>query len=135
MKTPEPIMASVPIKLAGKDRRLVFDFNAQAAFEEVTGVEVISLFDKKGRLKISSRFTRALLWCQLLHFDEAVQFDEFGRITQHPELSMQQVGKLITRDTLGEITNKTSEALILFFRPAKEKPAAEEVAQADPPGR
>lgn len=131
------IMQSVPLKLAGKDRRLVFDFNAQAVFEEVAGVELISLFDKKGRLKVSSRFTRALLWCQLLHFDEKVTFDEFGRIVEHPELSMQQVGKLINRDTLTEITNATSQAVILFFRPAKAKEAegAAEDAQADPQSR
>jgi hypothetical protein len=111
----------VPLELGGKARRLVFDFNAQAAFEEIAGITVLSLFDKQGRLKISSRYTRALLWSQLLHFDEKVQFDEFGRITEHPELSMQQVGSLISRDNLKEVNTSTAEALLLFFKPAKPK--------------
>jgi hypothetical protein len=130
----EHIVPSVPIELDGKQHRLVFDFNAQAVFEEATGVTVLSLFDKKGRLKISSRFTRALLWSQLLHFDEQVQFDEFGRIAEPPALSMQHIGKLITQQNLKEVNSKTAEALLLFFRPAKAKTEAE-TEEKNPPSR
>ena len=117
----ETIHPSVDLTLDEKVRKLVFDFNAQAVFEEITGSQIADLFDKKGRLKISSRFTRALLFCQLLHHDEKVRFDEFGRITDPPELTMQQVGRLITRDNLGEVHDKTTKALILFFKPAKKE--------------
>jgi hypothetical protein len=130
----EHIVPSVPIELDGKQHRLVFDFNAQAVFEEATGVTVLSLFDKKGRLKISSRFTRALLWSQLLHFDEQVQFDEFGRIAEPPALSMHHIGKLITQQNLKEVNSKTAEALLLFFRPAKARTEAE-TEEKNPPSR
>jgi hypothetical protein len=124
---------SVEITLDGKTYKLVFDFNAQAVFEEVTGTPLWDLFDKKGRLKISSRFTRALLFCQLLHHDPKVQFDDFGRITEPPQLSMRQVGNLITRDTMAEVQKKTAEALLLFFKPAKTEGEGEK--NADPPSR
>jgi len=115
----DSISPSVSLELGGQQRQLVFDFNAQAAFEKVTGIAVGDLFDRRGKLKIASRFTRALLWSQLLHFDKRVQFDEFGEIVAPPELSMQQVGALITRANLNEVTRKTAEALIAFYREPK----------------
>lgn len=128
------------LELGGEKLRLVFDFNAQAAFEEVTGLTIGDLFDKKGRLVIASRHTRALLWAQLLHFDKQVQFDEFGRITVPPRLSMHQVGKLITRDTYGEVTSKTRKALFDFFAKPSDGEKSEHgneggPKKANPPGR
>jgi hypothetical protein len=118
MSETHPMMPSVPIELDGRNFNLIFDFNAQCAFEEVTGTTVLSLFDKRGRLTISSRLTRALLWAQFLYDDEQISFDEFGRIVQQPELSMQAVGKM-------------REALLLFFKPGKKS----EEEPKNPPSR
>jgi len=141
MNTENQIIPFQEIELAGEKFRLVFDFNAQAAFEEVTGVTIGDLFDKRGRLVIASRFTRALLWAQLLHFDKQVQFDEFGRITVPPCFSMQQVGKMIVRGNFTEVTHKTREALLAFYANPKEKKGHGDVEggaknePANPPGR
>ena len=119
MSTENQIIPFQEIELAGEKLRLVFDFNAQAAFEEVTNVCIGDLYDGRGRLKIASRYTRALLWAQMLHFDPQVQFDEFGRITMPPRLTMRQVGALITPQNVVEVTNKTREGLLNFFSKPK----------------
>jgi hypothetical protein len=112
------ILPSVQIELGGKMRTLVMDFNAQAAFEEATG---LGIFHKK---VLSSRptplVTRALLWAELLHADEQVRFDEFGRMTEPPELSVTAVGKLITRQNVNEINQKIFKAFRLFFKEESE---------------
>jgi hypothetical protein len=118
--TPDPIVRSVPISLEGKEKRLVFDFNAQAAFEKVAGV---SVFDKKC-MRTSSKIVRALLWAELLHHDEQVQFDEFGEIVVPPEHSMMAVGRMITRKNLKEVNEKVFLAFNLFFK-REEDPAAD----------
>lgn len=129
------------IELGGEKLRLVFDFNAQAAFEEVTGVTIGDLFDKRGRLlNLSSRITRALLWAQLLHFDKQVQFDEFGRITVPPRLSMQQLGQFITSKNLSEVTHKTRDIFLAFYRTPKSDKKGDAVEggpnkEANPHGR
>jgi hypothetical protein len=114
MPASEPISPFETIVLGGRERRLVMDFNAQAAFEEATS---LSIFDKK---VLSSRpsplVTRAMLWAALLHEDEQVRFDEFGRITTPPELSVQAVGRLITPSNMREINKKLFKALNSFFR-------------------
>lgn len=114
MKTSDSIMPSESIVLAGRERRLVIDFNAQAAFEEATG---LSIFDKKVlRARPTPVVTRAMLWAALLHDDEQVRFDEFGHITDPPELSVTAVGKLITRHNINEINQKVFKAFQLFFK-------------------
>ncbi|HEY2361205.1 MAG TPA: hypothetical protein VGK36_08825 [Candidatus Angelobacter sp.] len=112
---------SVDLQIGDKAYRLVFDFNAQAIFEEITGATIDKLFAKKGNAVISSRYTRALLFSQLLHHDPAVQFDEFGRITVPPVLNMQQVGALITRGNMTEVHRKVVEAVVLFYKPAQKE--------------
>jgi hypothetical protein len=124
------VLPTVEIELGGKTRRLVFDFNAQAAFEKVTGV---SVFDNKA-MRTSSRIVRALLWAQLLHFDEDVSFDEFGEIVNPPELSLPAVGKLITKDNLKQVNRKVFEAFALFFKAAKKEDKQVDEAK-NPPSR
>jgi hypothetical protein len=123
------ILPSVSIELGGKTRRLVFDFNAQAVFEKVTG---ISVFDAKAT-RVSSRMVRAMLWAQLLHFDEQVRFDEYGEIVTSPEISLRQAGALVTIDTLREVQTKCLEAYNLFFKSAKKQEG--EKPQENPPSR
>src|ERR1043166_640154 len=116
------VLPSVEIELGGKPRRLVFDFNAQAAFEKVTGV---SVFDNKA-MRTSSRIVRALLWAELLHFDEKVSFDEFGEILTPPELGLNAVGSLITNANLREVNRKVLEAYGLFLKVATKEEKGEE---------
>jgi hypothetical protein len=111
---PDEIMPSESLMLGGRERRLVIDFNAQAAFEEATGV---SVFDKKvltGRP--SPRVVRAMVWAALLHDDAQVAFDEFGRMTNPPELTVTAVGKLITHANFTEVAKKAFKAFNLFFK-------------------
>lgn len=107
-------MPSVSLVLGERERRLVIDFNAQAAFEEATG---LSVFDKKVLTsRPSPRVVRAMVWAALLHDDEQVAFDEFGRITNPPELTVTAVGKLITRANFNEAGQKAFKAFQLFFK-------------------
>lgn len=132
MRTDNSILPAVEITLAGREHKLVFDFNAQAAFEKITGT---SIFDPKA-MRTSSRIVRALLWAELLHHDKQVKFDEFGEIVVPPELSLNQVGSLITAANLREVNKKVFEAYRLFFR--EEKPAEEsenERGDKNPPNR
>lgn len=115
----EQIQPFVSIELAGKKRILVIDFNAQASFEEATS---LSIFDKKVlRTRPTPLVTRALLWAALLHADEQVRFDEFGRMVEPPELTVMAVGKLITRHNINEVNEKVFKALRLFFKDEEEK--------------
>jgi hypothetical protein len=108
------ILPSVSIELGEKTRVLVIDFNAQAAFEEATG---LSVFDKKVlRSRPTPLVTRAMLWAALLHADEQVRFDDFGRMTEPPVLTVIAVGKLITRQNINEVNEKIFKAFRLFFK-------------------
>jgi hypothetical protein len=114
------ILPTVELELGGKIRVLVMDFNAQAAFEEATG---LNIFDKKVlRSRPTPLVTRALLWAELLHADEQVRFDEFGRMTEPPELTVTDVGKLITSRNVNEINQKIFKAFKLFFKEEESKP-------------
>lgn len=125
------ILPTVELELGGKTRRLVFDFNAQAAFEKVAGV---SVFDNKA-MRTSARIVRALLWSELLHFDPKVRFDEFGEIVEPPELGLNEVGKLITNKNLLEVNRKVFEAFSLFFKAEKKQQDEDSSATANPPSR
>jgi hypothetical protein len=118
------IQPSVSIELGGKTRILVIDFNAQAAFEEATG---LSIFDKKVlRPRPTPLVTRALLWAALLHADEQVRFDEFGRMTEPPELTVTAVGKLITHHNVNEVNRQVFKAFRFFFKDETESPKKKE---------
>jgi hypothetical protein len=115
----EQIQPSTTLELGGKTRILVIDFNAQAAFEEATG---LSVFDKKVLTnRPSPRIVRAMVWAALLHNDEQVAFDEFGRMTNPPELTVTAVGKLITHSNSIEAAKKSFKAFKNFFK--EESPA------------
>jgi hypothetical protein len=114
MTPSDKIMPSVSLELGGRQRSLVIDFNAQAAFEEATG---LSIFDKKVlTARPSPRVVRAMVWAALLHDDEQVRFDEFGRMTNPPELTVTAVGNLITRHNVNEAGQKAFKAFQLFFK-------------------
>lgn len=84
----------IPIEL-DRPRRLCFDFNAFAAYEEATGKNVLA-----GGLQEdlqSVRGVRALLWAALLHED--------------PELTQQQVGAMLHLGNVGEMTGRLRDAL------------------------
>jgi hypothetical protein len=124
------IVPTVEFEIGGKTYRLVFDFNAQAAFEKVTGV---SVFNNKA-MQPSARIVRALLWAELLHFDPKVRFDEFGEIVDPPELGLRDVGNLIKGANLREINRKVFEAYGLFFM-AEQNTEKPDVAVQNPPSR
>lgn len=68
----------VPVTIGGRERRLVLSFNALAAMEEVTGLNML-LFDKWS--KPNATVFRAGVWAGLLH--------------EAPDLTLEQVGEWI----------------------------------------
>jgi len=66
-----------------KERTLRFDLNAMEIFEETAGVR---LSDKEALENLSSKNIKILLWACLIDDD--------------PELTLKQLGRLITTDNL-----------------------------------
>jgi len=79
-----------------KERRLLFDLNAMAAFEDATGKSVFSL----KAASLGAKDLRALLWSMLLHEDDT--------------LTLKQVGSWITPGNMAGI----AEQLTLAFAAA-----------------
>jgi len=106
----------IPIEL-DRPRRLCFDFNAFAAYEEATGKNVLA-----GGLHEdlqSVRGLRALLWAALLHED--------------PDLTQQQVGAMLHLGNVGEMTGRLQAALAQALPDAEPEPEGN--AAAAGPGR
>lgn len=86
----------IPIIL-DKPRRLRFDINAMATFEELTG---LNLLKESARRRIEKDMSvaqfRAFLYACLIHEDKT--------------LTLEQVGRLITTENMQEILNKIGEA-------------------------
>lgn len=103
-------MASVlkprlPIKIEGKKRHLLWDFNSMAEFEELTGLNVIT-GAREAFSNLSATQTRALLFAQL-HDDD-------------PELTIEQAGALFHGGTDEYLSAKMLEACT--FGAGKKKP-------------
>ena len=94
------------INLGGKERELIFDLNAMATYEEVTGKNILKL----DMNKLGARDIRALLFACLQSGDR--------------NLTIEQVGAWITpssmRDIVGQLGNAFSAAM-----PEGEKDGAE----------
>lgn len=88
----EKLVKSVPIEL-DRTRHLKFDLNALCSFEETTGKPIPSIDFNA----LSVTHVRALLWAGLIHED--------------PELSLTQVGAMISLDGLDVISRTIVEAL------------------------
>lgn len=99
-------MKTVKIAL-DRERELLFDFNAIAVVEEALGQ---SLLDGATWKKPSVRSTRAMLWAALLHDDDSVRFDDFGRMTQAPKLTLAQCGRWLQKYGAGYAFEKLFEA-------------------------
>lgn len=111
----------IPIEL-DRPRRLRFDFNAFAAYEEATGKNVLA-GDLQADLS-SVRGLRALLWAALLHED--------------PELTQQQVGAMLHLGNLTEMTGRVQAALAQALpdpEPEGNAPAAAPSARSAPARR
>jgi hypothetical protein len=80
-----------------KPRRLRFDVNAMATFEELTGLNLLKESARNQIEKdISVKQFRAFLYACLVHEDKT--------------LTLEQVGRLITTDNMQEILDKIGEA-------------------------
>lgn len=76
-----------------KERNLLLDLNAMAAFEETAGK---SLMNGAGLKEMGMRDFRALLWACLIHEDES--------------LTIKQVGSLVHAGNLVEISGAIEQA-------------------------
>lgn len=65
----------VPVTIGGSERRLILSFNALAAMEEVTGLNML-LFDKWS--KPNATVFRAGIWAGLLHEDAGLTLEQVG---------------------------------------------------------
>lgn len=88
-----PALPKVSITLNGKDFTLQYDFNAIARAEELIGINLFGTFDFT---QLSVTKFRAMLFSSLLK--------------NHPEITLEECGDLITAHTLAEITIKMVEA-------------------------
>lgn len=89
----DPALPRVPITLNGKKLHLVYDFNAIARAEELTGLNLFSTFDFS---HLSVTKFRAMLFASLLK--------------ENPEITIEECGDFITAKTLADITIKMVEA-------------------------
>lgn len=91
--TVKALNPSVKVELGGKERTLLFNFNAMAKFEEVTGVSILNrnVWDQ-----INATNFRALIWACLLHEDK--------------ELKVEDVGEWLHFGNVDELSTKLSEA-------------------------
>jgi hypothetical protein len=88
-----PALPKVSITLNGNDYVMEYDFNAICTAEELTGINMFGSFDFQ---RLSTVSFRAMLFATLLH--------------NHPDMTLEQVGPLITAKSLPEITIKMVEA-------------------------
>jgi hypothetical protein len=91
--TVNPALPKVPITLNGKQYRLVFDFNAIARVEELTGMNLFGSFDFTN---LNASKFRAMLYASLLK--------------ENPAITLDEAGELINAKNLAEITIKMVEA-------------------------
>ena len=75
-----------------KERKLCFDLNAMAEFEEVTGKSIFQTLEQ-----MTAKDLRALLWACLIDED--------------PTLTIKDVGRMVTPDKIEEINKSISEAV------------------------
>lgn len=95
---PNVINPMIAVELGGQKRFLRFDFNALAALEERTGMNVLN--DAVWR-DINARNLRAFVWAALLHED--------------PTLTEDQVGSWMTIATMGELVTVIQKAFQSSF--------------------
>ena len=75
-----------------KPRKLVFDLNAMASYEEVTGKSATKLGENAGAIGL-----RALLWSCFIHEDET--------------LTLKDVGKMINAENMNSIAEKLNAVI------------------------
>lgn len=85
-------MHTIKIEL-DKPRKLKFDLNALATFEEETGV---SCFSEETWKNIDATRLRALLWAALLH--------------ESPEMKLKEAGALVSLENMEYVSGKLMEA-------------------------
>jgi hypothetical protein len=91
-----------------KPRKMAFTMNAIADVEEVLDIPVISgenadhLFKRMKEGRTGLRVSRALLWAGLKVFE--------------PELTVEQVGEILTLKKLAEANDGITKAMALFFQ-------------------
>lgn len=105
----------IPITL-DKPRKLRFDLNAMATFEDITGRNAFSGLNAK---QLGARELRALLFACLFHEDET--------------LTLKQVGSWITPENMQNVAAKMTMALEAAM-PEPEKDAAAPLAGTPPAG-
>jgi len=89
----DPTLPKVPLTIKGKTYFLVFDFNAIAKAEELTGLNLLAALDFSNLNIVKYR---ALLYSALL--------------TGSPKITLEEVGNLITVHNMGEVTLALVEA-------------------------
>jgi len=75
-----------------KPRRMLYDLNAMAAYEEKTGKSFLDI----PKEQINATMLRVILWAGLIHEDKTLTLD--------------QVGAMTTAENLGTVQNKIVEA-------------------------
>ncbi|MFC6644139.1 hypothetical protein ACFQBQ_00740 [Granulicella cerasi] len=92
MSEHNPLLPTVYLDIAGKKRKLLFDFNAIIKVEELTGINLLQAVVSD----LEAKNIRALLYASLLH-------DE-------PNLTIEEVGSWITLKNLANIRTAINTA-------------------------
>jgi hypothetical protein len=93
---PNPIKKPVAIKLHGVDYTLMFDFDAVAAAEDISGRPLLTGLSPKDVTSPTISLVRAMLFASLL--------------PTQPDTTFSEAKALVTRDNLVEIWIKVLEA-------------------------
>lgn len=89
-----------------KERQMSYPFNALVSFEDATGEDLLTVFDKMATgTRPTMKELRALVWCGLLQED--------------PSLTQEQVGEFLSFRTFAELAPLLGEAIMLALPEAK----------------
>jgi hypothetical protein len=120
--TPHPALVKlIPLELGGATRHLLFDFNAMALVEEVTGQNVLAMGGLAGNW--SATLLSATIWASMLH--ESPELGERDSEGKYPGLY--QVRSWITLDRTIDCINAVRDAVLAAL------PTAEQLADPNSP--
>lgn len=112
----DPSLPSVPVILGGVERHLCFDYNAIVLAEKETGINLL-----KGMVSaVDAATLRGLLWAALYR--------------ECPELTLEQVGALITPRNMPAIRYALNQAWFGSVKGDDDEASASGEAQAPPAG-
>lgn len=111
----DPTVRYTELKLNGKTYQLTYDFEAIAAAEEATGLELLVGVDWR---KINARRIRAMLYASM--------------VKAQPDIALKEIGKMITVLNLPKIESALVDCWMNSTPEKEEEPENPPKPEADP---